>query len=263
MRAAITLAIMFGSMTSAHAGNDIGVVAGGDTTQLAQISAQVTDWLSRHGYRVVAIPLPASSIVTFVECLGHVQPDRARQIVDEKARASAVVGIHVDQSQAETSTVIAYWFNKGRPAIIERRSCGSCTSAALMAAIDAVLADLLRRMRAGATMVVEMSPPATPHRSWQERDDSVLARALAPATMATGAAAIITGSILIAIDQDDRPNAPPVIRNSAPAGFAVSIAGVALAGVGAYLWFRRPAANASPTMAVTGNAAYVGWARRF
>lgn len=112
-------------------------------------------------------------------------------------------------------------------------------------------------------MVVEMSPPATPHRSWQERDDSVLARALAPATMATGAAAIITGSILIAIDQDDRPNAPPVIRNSAPAGFAVSIAGVALAGVGAYLWFRRPAANASPTMAVTGNAAYVGWARRF
>lgn len=56
---------------------------------------------------------------------------------------------------------------------------------------------------------------------------------------------------------------PAGVVTTAPAGAAISIGGAVLAGVGAYLWFRRPAATSSPVAAVTDDGAYVGWLGRF
>jgi hypothetical protein len=60
------------------------------------------------------------------------------------------------------------------------------------------------------------------------------------------------------------PSAPPTIHNTAPAGTALAITGVAIAGFGAYwLLFRSPGATSTPVAAVTSDSAYIGWLGRF
>jgi hypothetical protein len=119
-------------------------------------------------------------------------------------------------------------------------------------------------VRAGATELVEMSI-AAPQTSdaREERNDSFLERTFPLTAMAVGTTAVITGAVMIAIDQNDAPHASLSVHNSAPAGAAISIGGVALAGVGAYLWFRRPAARSLPVAAVSSGGAYVGWLGKF
>jgi hypothetical protein len=118
-------------------------------------------------------------------------------------------------------------------------------------------------VRADATEVVEMSFDAATDHVRNKNRDSLLLWVVPVAAMGTGAAAIIVGSVLIAIDQNDGPRAPPIVRNSAPTGTLLSVVGAAAAGVGAYLWFRRPETKSSPVAAVARDAAYIGWSGRF
>lgn len=320
MRASIALAILLGSMTSAHAGNDVGVVVSGDSA--SQISTLVKDWLGGHGRVVVADAVPSPASTALADCVARANFDCARQVVDAKAKASAIVYVQAEVKRGtQALTMIVYWFEKGQPAGTSRRTCDGCSGAALTAAIDALMTELMREtpsatghvklrsspsgakitidgqsvgvtpldwdlapgshavgmrrnneeprkraivVRAEATELVEMSLgelPPSPAR--EEHDDSFVDRTLPLAAMATGAAAVIAGAVMIAIDQNTDPRAPTSVHNSAPAGAAISIGGAVLAGVGAYLWFRRPAPTSSPMAAVSGDGAYVGWLGRF
>src|SRR5205814_5913639 len=98
-------------------------------------------------------------------------------------------------------------------------------------------------VRGEATELVEMSLAESPRgQAVEEHDTSVPNRTLPLAMMGSGAAAVIAGVVMLAIDQNVGPHAPPSVHNSAPAGAAISLGGAVLAGVGAYLLFRRPAA---------------------
>ena len=79
-----------------------------------------------------------------------------------------------------------------------------------------------------------------------------------------GAAAIVAGGLLIAFDQDPSPQ-QRYYYNTAPYGVASLAAGVAVAGVGVYLWLRPQASQASSvaTVAPVPGGAAVGWAGRF
>lgn len=92
------------------------------------------------------------------------------------------------------------------------------------------------------------------------------ARWVPPALIAGGAALLITGGVLIKIDEDPDLNSPQYIRNSAPMGVGLAIAGTTamVTGVALYFLWRGPTANAAaPVAAITGDAAYVGWRGRF
>jgi hypothetical protein len=82
---------------------------------------------------------------------------------------------------------------------------------------------------------------------------------------AVGGAAIVTGIVLIAADQD--PNSKFTSQhqyfNSAPEGVALAIGGVVAAGVGGYLLWRSTSTTSTPVAAFTGDSAYIGWLGRF
>ncbi|HEU4732251.1 MAG TPA: PEGA domain-containing protein [Kofleriaceae bacterium] len=97
-----------------------------------------------------------------------------------------------------------------------------------------------------------------------EEDQASRSRILPFAALGVGAALIGTGIVLIAIDQDPGPHAPPRIYDTAGQGVGLAIGGALVAGVGAYLlWFRSPRAASTPVAAFTSDTAYIGWLGRF
>ncbi len=82
-------------------------------------------------------------------------------------------------------------------------------------------------------------------------------------TMGAGVAMIVTGGVLFAIDKDKGPEEPEFIRDTAPAGIVVGIAGVLAVG-GGFLWYRTTRSREShPVAAVGHDSAYIGWQGRF
>lgn len=80
---------------------------------------------------------------------------------------------------------------------------------------------------------------------------------LAPRVLVgAGAAALVAGSVLYAIDQD--PAGPSsAYRNTAPAGIAVGAVGLAAVSVGLWLWGVR--GGSSPLLAIGSSGGFIGW----
>lgn len=76
-----------------------------------------------------------------------------------------------------------------------------------------------------------------------------------------GIAALGTGAVLIAIDQDPSPTGPLEIRNTAPLGVAVAVTGGVAVAAGAWLWFHK--SRSAPVASVSRDGGYVGWFARF
>jgi hypothetical protein len=82
--------------------------------------------------------------------------------------------------------------------------------------------------------------------------------------LAVGGAALVTGVVFIAINQNPGPHEPAQIYHTAPAGIGLTIGGAIVGGVGAYwLLFRSPTATSTPMAVLTSDTAYIGWAGRF
>jgi hypothetical protein len=82
--------------------------------------------------------------------------------------------------------------------------------------------------------------------------------------LATGGAALISGGIFIAIDEDDDPSLGRRINDSARLGVGLAIGGAVVAGAGTYLlWFRSPSKTSTPVAVFTSDTAYLGWSGRF
>lgn len=82
------------------------------------------------------------------------------------------------------------------------------------------------------------------------------------AALSVGGAAIITGVVLIAINQDPGPQSPPRIFQTKNAGIGFTIGGAVVAGVGGYLLYRS-SSQSTPVAALTGDSALIGWAGKF
>jgi PEGA domain len=107
-------------------------------------------------------------------------------------------------------------------------------------------------------LTMELTPPV--------RDDGggSLPRFVPIGLLAAGGALLVTGTVMLAIDEDPVPSSPPTIHNTGPTGAVLAITGVVAGGVGAYLlWFRSPRKTSTPVAAVTRDTAYIGWLGRF
>jgi len=84
------------------------------------------------------------------------------------------------------------------------------------------------------------------------------------AVIGVGGAVLVTGLVLIALDQSPDPHGAQAmtLRDTETAGIVLSLVGVAAAGAGGYLWWRDHHGGA-PVAAVTHDAALVGWSGRF
>ncbi|MEO8703564.1 MAG: PEGA domain-containing protein [Kofleriaceae bacterium] len=84
------------------------------------------------------------------------------------------------------------------------------------------------------------------------------------ALLAGGAAMVVTGGVLISIDEDVElaGQQKAKFRDTAGAGVGLAITGLAVAGIGTYFMFFRKESSA-PVAAVTSDSAYVGWMGRF
>jgi hypothetical protein len=80
-----------------------------------------------------------------------------------------------------------------------------------------------------------------------------------PLLIGAGAAALVAGGVLYALDQDPATTPARVYRNTAPAAVAVSTAGLAALGMGVWLWTARGGRPSGPTLAIGHSGAVLGW----
>jgi PEGA domain len=107
------------------------------------------------------------------------------------------------------------------------------------------------------------------------REGRPLARArrgrLVPlAITGAGVAALVTGAVLFALDEDPvtRPGVevPPRYRDSGTRGVVIGVSGVAVAGLGGYLWWRASRSSSTlpaPVLAPVTGGAVLGVSRSF
>jgi hypothetical protein len=72
-----------------------------------------------------------------------------------------------------------------------------------------------------------------------------------------GAAALVAGGVLYAIDQDPGATPSAMVRNTAPAGVAVGAVGLAAISVGLWWWAAR--GGSSPLVAIGSSGGFIGW----
>lgn len=86
------------------------------------------------------------------------------------------------------------------------------------------------------------------------------ARRLAPQVLiGAGAAALVAGGVLYALDQDPAMTPTASYRNTAPAAVAVSSVGLAAISMGVWLWTARGGRPSGPTLAIGHSGAVLGW----
>lgn len=151
MRIVIALAVALalgGFHSSAHAGNDVGVVVTGEGTMQSQLAAQLENWLSQHGHRLVQTPLPAEAIPLLDDCFVMMDPKACvRSIIEKRAKSSSTVYAHVKSTNNVSNgtrdvALTAYWIDKGRDALTESTTCNSCTDELLRTTADDVMKKL-------------------------------------------------------------------------------------------------------------------------
>jgi hypothetical protein len=264
---ALFAALLLVSIGGAARADDVGVVVSGEATLQPQLAAGVESWLRDHGHTVVPSPLVPEATNKLIDCFVIEDLGCARQVIEGQSKAPTVVFARVDVSPRQDGTrdftIVGYWIVNGHDPVAERRTCSRCTEQGMRETLGTLL----------VALVVAPPPPdrlvvAIPHAAASAAPSVVEARpqpVLAAGIAGAGAAALITGVILIAVDQDP-PGAtgeqPPTYRDTATGGFVLALAGAAAVGAGAYLWWRGSHAGA-PIAAVTGRSGLVGWSGRF
>lgn len=266
MRGIVFLALLLVTSSPAvAAGEEVGVVVIGEATMQPQVSAQLERWLESKGHRLVTAPLPPEAVNNMIDCFVIEDEDCARTVINKHAKASSVVFARVELDAASgdgtrSVALTAYWFDKGKGSVAERRTCKACTDVTLRTTADELmtaLAGTAGAAPASDTALIDPNDAETP------RGGSG-SRALPLALIGVGAAAAITGGIFYAIDEDvaDAGTTQKTYRDSATAGVGLAIGGAVVAGIGGYLLLRS-SGDSAPIAALTGDSAYIGWTGRF
>ncbi len=81
--------------------------------------------------------------------------------------------------------------------------------------------------------------------------------------VAAGVGLVIAGAVMYALDEDPERDGGPRYNDTAPAGVALGVSGVVLAGVGTWLWLRAGNRDSAPIASVGTSQGFVGWAGSF
>ena len=268
MRALIPISLGIGLAlpTPAHAdvgvGVGVGVVVTGEASLQPQFASQFERWLQGHGHQVASSVLPAEAITRMVDCFVIEDADCARKVFEQAGTSRSLVFVKLDpDAEAETERTIvvtAHWFDKGRDGIAERRSCAPCTTAMLETTVDELLTALVRTAAPdrAATGAGELAPGAGATTS-----ATGSSRTLPLALVAGGVGGVVLGAVLYATSETD-DGTQFEYRDTRPLGLGIGLAGVAAAGVGTYLYLRKPSRGV-PSVAILPGGAYLGWSRAF
>ena len=143
MRAlALWIVMLFASPALA---GDVGVVVVGEVTMQPALAAHLEAWLRHHGHDLAPAPLPPDAINNLTDCFVMEDEGCARRVVETRSKTQSVVFARIDlkaNDDSRTATLTAYWFDKGRDAIAERRFCERCTDVTLRSTADELMAAL-------------------------------------------------------------------------------------------------------------------------
>jgi hypothetical protein len=147
MRIALSLTVLI-ALASPALADEVGVVVDGDGSIQPQLTAQLADWLTRHGHSVVASPLPAEAVPLFTDAMKTDNLSSGRDIVEKQATAASLVYARVDVKTKATSgardlTVNVYWLVKGHDATSQKQDCARCTDQLLRETTENVMRKLL------------------------------------------------------------------------------------------------------------------------
>jgi hypothetical protein len=162
----IVLLTLLGFVRTAAADEDMGVVVTGDASLQPQVVAQIEEWLREHGRRVVAAPLPPDAISTMIDCfvIDGGSDGCARGVVDQRARASAVVFAKADVTPTGDGMrdikLTAYWFQKRKEPTARQRTCERCTEDRLRSETDALMTELAKSREQGRGLLRVTSSPS-------------------------------------------------------------------------------------------------------
>ena len=141
----------------AHAdGPKIGVIVVGDDAP--RIATYLEHWLQRHDHAVVPQAMSADAITTVTNCLLVDDPKCARSVVEQRAKADAVLFARAELSKDKSFVLNAYWFAKGHEAIAERRACEHCSEDEWHGVADQVLDALTAQLVKTGHLHVESEP---------------------------------------------------------------------------------------------------------
>ena len=255
----------------------VGVVVTGEATLQPQLAAQLERWLHDRGRTIVPGPLEPSAINTLIDCFVLEDLGCARGVVDTRSKSKSVVFARIETVPTDDGTrqvaVTAYMFQKNHDSNAERRVCTNCTNETLEHTVDGLMLAL-----------VHEPPPPSKTIKMQPADKTVAAVAAEPsvdpepitdtpakpfpvvpvALIAAGGVALVTGGVLVAIDEDPNPTGPqnPTYRDSATSGVVIGVVGAAALGAGIYRW-TRSGKTSGPVAAIGDGGGTVGWAGRF
>lgn len=145
-----TLALLLFLLTTGTAiaedQNDVGVVVTGKATLQPALVNQIEHWLQKNGHSVVASPLQPDAINTVIDCLLMSDENCARGVIEKRSKSRQVVFTKIDLEAGQTNAyaITAYWFDKGKNAVLLRRVCENCTEAVLRTTADELMAALTR-----------------------------------------------------------------------------------------------------------------------
>jgi hypothetical protein len=253
----VVLAILFLSTTASA--ERVGVVVTGEATVQPQIAARVERWLQERGRDVVPGPLAPEAINTLIDCFVLEDLGCARNVIDVQAKSNAVVFTRADMTQNPDGTrdiaITGYWFQKAHDAVAERRVCEQCTEKSLQTTVDDLMLILAHESP------TRLAVPVI--REQEEPNESPMKKWLPVGLVGAGGLMVISGVVMIAIDEDPDPvgKQAPTLRDTATAGAVIGVLGVAAVGAGAYLWRRNK--QSAPVAAISSDGGYVGWAGRF
>lgn len=265
---ALFVALLLASIAGPARADDVGVVVTGEETVQPQLAAGIESWLRDHGRTVVPSPLVPEATNKLIDCFVIEDLGCARLVIEGQSKAPMVVFARVDVSPRQDGTrdftLVGYWLAKGHEPVAERRTCSRCTEEGMRDTLGTLLAALVVAPEPPDARIVAAphAPASAPTAPVAETQPQPL---LAYGVAGAGAAALITGVILIAIDQDPpapKGEQPPTYRDTATGGFLLAVAGAAAIGAGAYLWWRGSHPG-TPIAAVTGTSGLVGWSSRF
>ena len=141
----------------AHADDQkIGVIVVGD--QAARVTAYLEHWLEKHDHLVVPQSMSADAITTVTNCLLVDDPKCARSVVEQRAKADAILFARAELSKDKSFVLNAYWFAKGHEAIAERRACEHCAEDEWHGVADQVLDALTSQLVKTGHLHVESEP---------------------------------------------------------------------------------------------------------
>ena len=275
MRTSIVVVASVLTAATAHA-EKVGIVVTGEANLQPQLASQVERWLHDRGRTLVPGALEPDAINTMIDCFVLEDLGCARGVVDARAGSRSVLYARVEQTPNEDGTrnisVVGYWFQKGAEPIVERRLCTQCTDAKLIETVDEMMLALAHTPPVGGGAPPAAGPapvtalPATGAAGPAETDS----RGLLPyGLMGAGAAALLGGIVMLAIDEDPDPanTTNPTYRDTGTTGVVLGAAGAAALGVGIYLWFSDKGGSrqvaAVNLLGISHDSAVVGWSGRF